>query len=70
MKVISPLVWLLVNNEILRDLEKQELKAVANAEVAVLLSWDLFTPTIRIRQQALDMLETWSGKCGLVVNLN
>ena len=67
--VISPLLWLLVVNDILFKIESMRIKAVAYADDVVILSSGLFTTTISERIGcALKVLSNWASNCGLGVN--
>ncbi len=68
--MLSPLLWLLVVNDILLEIEATRLvKIVAYADDVVLLSSGLFTPTISACVgKALRRLHNWANHCGLGVN--
>ncbi|WP_443057113.1 reverse transcriptase domain-containing protein, partial [Streptomyces sp. IBSBF 2390] len=65
--VISPLLWLLVVNDILLEIEASRLvKIVAYADDVILLSLGLFTITISsCFGKALSRLSNWATSCGL-----
>ena len=66
--VISPLLWLLVVNDILLKIESMRIKAVAYADDVVILSSRLFTTTISEPIGWLKSLANWTSNCGLGVN--
>lgn len=67
--VISPLLWLLVMNEILCLLDAKGIKVVAYADDLVLLVSGKFLNSVSdILNSSLKMLSTWAEKCGLNVN--
>ena len=67
--VISPLLWLLVVNDILRSLEVTGTKVVAYVDDLVVLSSGKFMDTVSdILSNSLSMLSSWARKCGLNVN--
>lgn len=67
--VISPLLWLIVVNEILLELDRNGIKAVAYADDVVILVSGLFPDVIsNIMSNALRLLSNWATACGLEVN--
>lgn len=67
--VLSPLLWLVVVDEILGKLEKDGFKVIAYADDIVVLVPGKFISTVSERLElALQRLERWSHKNGLGVN--
>lgn len=67
--VISPLLWLLVINKVLRELDSERLHVVAYADDLLLLSSGHCMTTISSRlQKSLKMVNKWANDCGLGVN--
>ena len=67
--VISPLLWLLVVNEILLDLVKSRIKVVAYADDVVILVSGLFLNEISDRVKlGLTKISKWAKTSGLGVN--
>ena len=67
--VISPLLWLIVINSILIDLDRKGIKVVAYADDVVILVSGLFPDVISdIMSTALGLLDNWATVSGLGVN--
>jgi hypothetical protein len=67
--VISPLLWLLVINNIWLSLDKEHIKVIAYADdVVILVSGFCLLTISRLMQGALDKLSNWAKSCGLGVN--
>ncbi|XP_055858922.1 retrovirus-related Pol polyprotein from type-1 retrotransposable element R1 isoform X1 [Episyrphus balteatus] len=67
--VLSPLLWLLVMNNILVKLERSGVKAVAYADDLVVLVSGKFLPVIsEMTDTALRKVSNWATSCGLGVN--
>ena len=67
--VISPLLWLLVVNTILKQLKNRGVKLVAYADDVVVLARGKFLNTLsELMQGALGKLLTWAEKWGLGIN--
>jgi ribonuclease HI len=67
--VLSPLLWLLVINEVLLKLEADRFNVVAYADDVVILCSGLFPSTISDRvNKALRLVEKWANSNGLGVN--
>ena len=67
--VISPLLWLLVINDVLLDLKDSGVKVVAYADDVVMLATGFCTNTISKKLElALSRLSDWANRCGLGVN--
>ena len=67
--MLSPLLWLLVVNEILQHFQERRTKVVAYADDIVILITGKFLQTISdLMETALGNISTWAGKNGLGVN--
>ncbi|XP_046811157.1 uncharacterized protein LOC124420850 [Lucilia cuprina] len=69
--VISPLLWLIVVNTILKELDNRGIKVVAYADDVVILVSGMFPDVISdIMSGALVLLSNWATDSGLGVNPN
>ena len=67
--VISPLLWVLVVNEILEELKLSGARITAYADDVVIIVRGKFLPTISdLLEKSLRTLVNWARKCGLGVN--
>lgn len=67
--VLSPLLWLLVVNNLLKTLESKHFKVIAYADDVALMITGLFPRTICNKMNsALSLISTWADSCGLGVN--
>lgn len=67
--VISPLLWLLVVNGILRTLNASGIKVVAYADDVIIMATGKFIDTVSdVLGNSLKMLSSWAKECGLNVN--
>lgn len=67
--VLSPLLWLLVVNGVLKALEDTGIRVVAYADDVVLLVPGLFPDTLSERIEiGLTTLSRWANSCGLGIN--
>ena len=67
--VLSPLLWLLVVNEILLRFESNHIKVVAYADdVAIIMSGLFAQVACENMNRALKMLKDWAVSCGLNIN--
>ena len=67
--MISPLLWVIVLNEALQQLEKIGVKIIAYADDVVLLATGKFLPTLSEQiDGALKTLVRWTRNCGLNIN--
>lgn len=67
--VLSPLLWLLVVNDVLQDFDSRSTKVVAYADDVVIMVSGLFPQTLcEIMERELNVLKRWATSCGLNVN--
>ena len=67
--VLSPLLWNVVVNKLLTDLEGEGCRVIAYADDIVVTSTGKFPETTRdLVQRSLNKVSSWSTKCGLAVN--
>jgi len=67
--VLSPLLWVVVVNQLLSLLEKAGTKVVAYADDVVILLQGKFPQTLcNLMETALSTLSRWTAGCGLGVN--
>lgn len=67
--VISPLLWILVVNQILENMKAKGYKTIAYADDIVILISGKHLPTItNLMESALNMISRWSKQNGLGVN--
>lgn len=67
--VLSPLLWNIVINNLLLELEGKGFKVIAYADDVAILVTGKFPITLKERMQvALDIMEKWANECGLGIN--
>ena len=67
--VLSPLLWLLVENEILKTFEEKRIKAIAYADDVAIACSRLFPQELSTQMsRALKFLKKWAVSCGLNIN--
>ena len=67
--VLSPLLWLLVVNEILKIFEDKRIKAIAYADDVAIVCSGLFPQELSIQMsRTLKLLKNWAVSCGLNIN--
>jgi len=67
--VLSPLLWNVVVNKLLKDLEKEDCRAIAYADDIVVTSAGKFPHTTRdLVQYSINKISRWSTRSGLAVN--
>ena len=63
--VLSPLLWLMVVNDILLKFESHHIKAVAYADDVAIIMPGLFAQVAYEMNKALKILKDWAVSCGL-----
>ena len=67
--VLSPLLWNVVVNKLLTELEEKGCRVIAYADDIVITATGRFPDTVRdLVQGSLNDLTIWSEKCGLSIN--